>query len=187
MVIASPYEGELIARSLSDTGLRLLRADDGEGALELLATELPIVIILATTLTAADPAVIVTEARARHHAVALFLLADPDDPAMAELRPRVTEVFYKPTNFEAIAAAIERVAVEVERAELEDYELMEIARPAGPMPRVPTQPFPAPVPLVRAHRTDILSEGGLVTCRVPGHAWIPSQRRWAPRALAARG
>jgi hypothetical protein len=133
----------------------------------LLATELPIVIILGTTLTAADPAVIVTEARARHHAVALFLIADPGDPAVAELRPRVTEVFQKPTNFEALAAAIERVAVEVERAELEDYEVVEIGRVEAPMPRVPTQPYPDAVPLVRAQRTEILSEGGLVTSAFP--------------------
>jgi hypothetical protein len=167
LIIASPYEAELISRELADTGLRVLRADGGEGAVALITTELPIAMVVGTSLMSADPAVVVAEARARHESVPLFLLAGDGDPLVAELGPRATRVFRRPGDFHALAHAIEQIAVDAERADLAEVD--SLAPVPALIPRVPTLPFgdllpvPNAAPLVRAQRTEVLSELPSVT------------------------
>ena len=196
LIIASPYEGELIGRALSDIGLRVLRADGGEGAHALLATELPIAAVIGTSLVGADPVALVTETKARHERIALFLLSGADDPLLQELRPHATAVFARPVELEALVHAIERLAVEVERADLEDGAEIGLSIPEldlgsrpPPIPRIPTQPLGdaiLPGPLVRAHRTEILSDAsGSVAALVspPAGTSRPSE----PDTQATRG
>ncbi len=173
VIIANPYEGELIGRALAETGLRVLRADGGEGAHALLATELPIAAVVASSLLAADPVALIAEARARHHGISLFLLAEAEDAVAAELATRVTRVFPRPTDLEALAAAIERVAVDVERAELEGYEVVGAdpalgAPPPPPIPRIRTAPL---LELAAEAGPGMASRGA--ASRVPGGEAVP--------------
>ncbi len=160
IIIASPYEGELLSRALADTGLRVLRADGGDGAHALIATELPLAVVIGTSLIGADPTRLVDEARARSRSLALFLLADVDDPVATALRPRVTATFRRPTDFDILAHEIELLAVAVERADLAEVELVpqsELEELPPPIPRVSTQPIWPPPALSQSSRPSLAS------------------------------
>ena len=107
VVIVSPYEGELIGRALAETGLRVLRADGGEGGHALLATELPLAMVVGTALFGADPEALVADARARDRFMAIYLLAEVDDPVAVALASQVNTILRRPADFESLAHTIE--------------------------------------------------------------------------------
>ncbi|MEO6953282.1 MAG: DUF4388 domain-containing protein [Polyangia bacterium] len=144
VIIASPYEGELIGRALAETGLRVLRADGGEGGHALLATELPLAMVLGTSLFGADPVALVADARARDRYMSIYLLADEDDAVASMLAPQVNTILRRPADFEALAHTIEQLAVDAEKVEVDDI----ISSEPVLLPRVPTQPV-SQDPLVR--------------------------------------
>ncbi len=143
VVIVSPYEGELIGRALAETGLRVLRADGGEGGHALLATELPLAMVVGTSLFGADPKALVADARARDRFMAIYLLAEVDDPVAVALESQVNTILRRPADFESLAHTIEQLAVGAERVEGDDDGTPLL------LPRVRTQPVDPSDPLVR--------------------------------------
>jgi ActR/RegA family two-component response regulator len=119
VIAANPYEAEMCRRALVETGLRVVFADDTEGALLAVREEKPLVLVLALGILGADPLELVGTVRGEQPALSIFLLADregqvPDEDAAARLG--ATRLFLRPIDIESLADAIEKRAVEAEVA-----------------------------------------------------------------------
>jgi ActR/RegA family two-component response regulator len=117
VIAANPYEAELCRRALVETGLQVLIADGGEGALDRVREVEPLVLVVALGIFHCDPLELVVQARAQHPALPIFLLADregevPDEEKAAQLG--ATRLFLRPIDIDALADAIEKRAVEAE-------------------------------------------------------------------------
>ncbi|MGZ3407459.1 MAG: DUF4388 domain-containing protein, partial [Polyangia bacterium] len=120
VIAANPYEAELCRRALVETGLRVVVAEGGEGALEAVLAEKPLVLVIGLGIFGVDPLVLLRKVRDEQPKLAIFLLADrdgelPDEDAAA--RVGATRLFLRPIEVDALADAIEKRAVEAEVAE----------------------------------------------------------------------
>ncbi|MDB4970063.1 MAG: response regulator receiver protein [Myxococcales bacterium] len=119
LIAANPYEAELCRRALVETGLRVVEVDGGEGALDAVRAEKPLVLVVALGIIGADPLELMRTARAEQPTLAIFLIADregevPDEDAA--IRLGAMRLFLRPIDIEAFADAIEKRAVEAEVA-----------------------------------------------------------------------
>jgi ActR/RegA family two-component response regulator len=119
VIAANPYEAEMCRRALVETGLRVVFADDTEGALLAVREEKPLVLVLALGILGGDALELVHTARGEQPALAIFLVADregqvPDEDAAVRLG--ATRLFLRPIDIESLADAIEKRAVEAEVA-----------------------------------------------------------------------
>lgn len=106
-------------RALVETGLRVVFADDSEGALLAVREEKPLVLVVALGILGSDPLEVVRIVRAEQPALSIFLVADRDGPAPDEdaaVRLGATRLFLRPIDIESLADAIEKRAVEAEVA-----------------------------------------------------------------------
>ncbi len=120
VIAANPYEAELCRRALVETGLRVVVADGGEGALEAVRAEKPLVLVIGLGIFGTEPLELLRTVRADQPKLAIFLLGDrdgefPDEDAAA--RVGATRLFLRPIEVDALADAIEKRAVEAEVAE----------------------------------------------------------------------
>lgn len=120
VIAANPYEAELCRRALVETGLRVVVAEGGDGALEAVRAEKPIVLVIALGIFGVEPLELLRQARAELPKLPIFLIADrdgelPDEDAAA--RVGATRLFLRPIDVDALADAIEKRAVEAEVAE----------------------------------------------------------------------
>jgi DNA-binding NarL/FixJ family response regulator len=120
VIVANPYEAELCRRALVETGLRVVVAEGGEGALEMVRTENPLVLVIGLGIFGVEPLELLREARGEMPALPIFLLGDregelPDEDAAAKVG--ATRLFLRPINVDSLADAIEKRAVEAEVAE----------------------------------------------------------------------
>ncbi len=117
VIAANPYEAELCRRALVDTGLQVLVADGGEGALEMVLKTRPLVLVVALGLLDVDSLDLVRDVRIGDSKLPIFLLGDRegevrDEDAAARLG--ATRLFLRPIEIDALADAIEKRAVEAE-------------------------------------------------------------------------
>jgi DNA-binding NarL/FixJ family response regulator len=120
VIAANPYEAELCRRALVETGLRVVVAEGGEGALEAVRAEQPLVLVIGLGIFGAEPLELLRAARAELPKLPIFLLGDregelPDEDAAA--RVGASRLFLRPIDVDALADAIEKRAVEAEVAE----------------------------------------------------------------------
>jgi hypothetical protein len=120
VIAANPYEAELCRRALVETGLRVVVAEGGEGVLELIGAEPPLVLVIALGLFGVEPLELLREARLKAATLPIFLIGDrdgevPDEDAAALVG--ATRLFLRPIDSEALADAIEKRAVEAEVAD----------------------------------------------------------------------
>jgi DNA-binding response OmpR family regulator len=120
VIAANPYEAELCRRALVETGLRVVVAEGGEGALEAVRAEKPLVVVIALGIFGVDPLVLLQTVHAEQPKLPVFLLGDregelPDEDAAA--RVGAARLFLRPIQIDALADAIEKRAVEAEVAE----------------------------------------------------------------------
>lgn len=120
VIAANPYEAELCRRALVETGLRVVVAEGGEGALDALRAEKPLLLVIALGIFGVEPLELLKAARAEHPALPIFLLGDregelPDEDAAAKVG--ATRLFLRPIDVDALADAIEKRAVEAEVAQ----------------------------------------------------------------------
>lgn len=186
VIAANPYEAELCRRALVDTGLQVLVADGGEGALEMVRDAHPLVLVVAMGLFTVDPLDLVRDVRVADYKLPIFLLGDRegevrDEDAAARLG--VTRLFLRPIEIEALADAIEKRAVE---AEIHDEVSEAIAEFSVRPPTIDADPLveesiveleadydedapvPAPVELRRVPREPTEVLGREVSTRQPG-------------------
>lgn len=107
-------------RALVETGLRVVVAEGGEGALEAVRAEKPLVLVIALGIFGVEPLELLREARAELPALPIFLIGDregelPDEDAAAKVG--ASRLFLRPIDADALADAIEKRAVEAEVAE----------------------------------------------------------------------
>src|SRR5262245_20455815 len=76
VIAANPYEAELCRRALAETGLRVSIAEGGDGALDLIAAEKPLLVVVADALFCGDPKEILAALHKAHPTLPVFLLAD---------------------------------------------------------------------------------------------------------------
>ncbi len=110
LIVANPYEGELCRRALGDIGVRLVLAEGGEGARDLLNGERPLVLIIADGLFSEDAKELIDLARARFAELPLFVLADREGAQGLD----VQRTFLRPVAGEELADAVEKLAVAAE-------------------------------------------------------------------------
>ncbi|HEY2744483.1 MAG TPA: DUF4388 domain-containing protein [Polyangia bacterium] len=120
VIAANPYEAELCRRALVETGLRVVVAEGGEGALEVVRAEKPLVLVIALGLIGVEPLELLQAARVDMPQLPIFLIGDrdgelPDEDTAA--RVGATRLFLRPIDSDALADAIEKRAVEAEVAE----------------------------------------------------------------------
>ncbi|MCU1278520.1 MAG: response regulator receiver protein [bacterium] len=120
VIAANPYEAELCRRALVETGLRVVVAEGGEGAIEAVRAEKPLVLVIALGIFGVEPLELLAQARAEEPKLAIFLLGDrdgefPDEDSAARIG--ATRLFLRPIEVDALADAIEKRAVEAEVAE----------------------------------------------------------------------
>jgi DNA-binding NarL/FixJ family response regulator len=120
VIAANPYEAELCRRALVETGLRVVVAEGGEGALDLVRAENPLVLVIGLGIFGVEPLDLLRDARQERPALPIFLLGDregelPDEDAA--VRVGATRLFLRPINVDSLADAIEKRAVEAEVAE----------------------------------------------------------------------
>lgn len=120
VIAANPYEAELCRRALVETGLRVVVAEGGEGALDVVRAEKPLVLVIALGIFGVEPLELLRAARQELPRLPIFLLGDrngelPDEDAAA--RVGATRLFLRPIEVDALADAIEKRAVEAEVAE----------------------------------------------------------------------
>jgi hypothetical protein len=118
VIAANPYEAELCRRALADTGLRVEVAEGGDGALEMVSSLLPIVLVVCDGLFCAEARELLQRARETHPALPLFFVGDREGDVghdhAAALGAR--RVFLRPIEIDAFADAVEKLAVEAELA-----------------------------------------------------------------------
>ncbi|HEX9103452.1 MAG TPA: hypothetical protein VF997_14670, partial [Polyangia bacterium] len=120
VIAANPYEAELCRRALVETGLRVVVAEGGEGALDAVRAEKPLVLVIALGIFGVEPLALLAEARAAEPKLPIFLLGDRDGELRDEdaaARVGATRLFLRPIDVDALADAIEKRAVEAEVAE----------------------------------------------------------------------
>jgi len=120
VIAANPYEAEMCRRALVETGLRVVVAEGGEGALEAVRAEKPLVLVIALGIFGVEPLELLRATRAELPALPVFLIGDrdgelPDEDAAAKVG--ATRLFLRPIDVDALADAIEKRAVEAEVAE----------------------------------------------------------------------
>ena len=120
VIAANPYEAELCRRALVETGLRVVVAEGGEGALEAVRAEKPLVLVIALGIFGVEPLELLQAARVDMPQLPIFLIGDrdgalPDEDTAA--RVGATRLFLRPIDADALADAIEKRAVEAEVAE----------------------------------------------------------------------
>ena len=120
VIAANPYEAELCRRALVETGLRVVVAEGGEGALEMVRVEKPLVLVIGLGIFGVEPLELLRDARGEMPGLSIFLLGDregelPDEDAAAKVG--ATRLFLRPIDVDSLADAIEKRAVEAEVAE----------------------------------------------------------------------
>ena len=120
VIAANPYEAELCRRALVETGLRVVVAEGGEGALEMVRVEKPLVLVIGLGIFGVEPLELLRDARGEMPGLPIFLLGDregelPDEDAAAKVG--ATRLFLRPIDVDSLADAIEKRAVEAEVAE----------------------------------------------------------------------
>lgn len=179
LIAANPYEGELCKKALADIGLRIEMADSIEGALKQIAEAKPVAIIIADGWYDGDARELLVEVRSNDAQLPIFLVedraSDIHDEAAA-VRRGATRLFLRPIEAEALADAVEKLAVEAELAgevdeqieeQREGRETVEMEaldeedwkdRPSVKMkrPQLPPEPAPEPAAVPRVH-TEVLS------------------------------
>jgi ActR/RegA family two-component response regulator len=150
LIAANPYEGELFRRALGDLGLAVELAEGGEGAVEAIAPQPPLVAVVAMGLVEVDTLELVAALRRATPQLPIFLVVDREGPCAdeAETRARgVTRLFLRPLEVESLADAVEALAVEAERAPVE----VPAARPQPALARIALKPrAPAVIEVNRA-------------------------------------
>jgi DNA-binding NarL/FixJ family response regulator len=117
VIAANPYEAEMCRKALAPTGLDVQLADDTEHAIKLLSHARPLVIVVAAGWVHGEPRELIAQVRAIEQKVPLFLVSDRDGEFPDEdqaVRAGATRLFLRPVEVEALADAIEKVAVENE-------------------------------------------------------------------------
>ncbi|MCA1663896.1 MAG: hypothetical protein LC659_06470, partial [Myxococcales bacterium] len=120
IIAANPYEAELCRRALVETGLRVVVAEGGEGALEAVRAEEPLVLVIALGIFGVEPLELLRQARAELPKLPIFLLGDRDGELSNEdaaARIGASRLFLRPIDIDALADAVEKRAVEAEVAE----------------------------------------------------------------------
>ncbi|HZS37880.1 MAG TPA: DUF4388 domain-containing protein [Polyangia bacterium] len=167
VIAANPYEGELCRRALADTGLEVQLAEDRGHARELVQSARPLVVVIAAGWYHADALELIPELRELARDVPIFLLGDRDgaiNDENAAAKVGANRLFLRPIEVDALADAIEKLAVEDElhgevSAQLEavshapppgepaveleaDYGAEWEVHPATPVARAPTEVLP---------------------------------------------
>jgi hypothetical protein len=120
LIAANPYEGELCKKALAELGLEIELAESLDGALAYLAQTSPLAAVIADGWFGADARELLVEVRAGWERLPIFFVADRGadiaDEAAA-VRRGATRLFFRPIDACALAAAVEALAVEAERAD----------------------------------------------------------------------
>jgi hypothetical protein len=119
LIAANPYEGELCKKALADIGLRIEMVDSIEGALKQIAESKPVAIIVADGWYEGDARELLVEVRSRDAQLPIFLVEDRGSDIADEVvavRRGATRLFLRPIDAEALADAVEKLAVEAELA-----------------------------------------------------------------------
>jgi hypothetical protein len=179
LIAANPYEGALCQKALADIGLRIEMADSIEGALKQIGEARPVAIIIADGWYDGDARELLVEVRSRDAQQPIFLIEDRGSDIADEaaaVRRGATRLFLRPIEGEALADAVEKLAVEAELAgevdeqidaQREEKETVEMEaldeedwkdRPSVKMKRaqLPPEPPPEPAAVPRVH-TEVLA------------------------------
>jgi DNA-binding NarL/FixJ family response regulator len=142
LIAANPYEGELCRKALAETGLQVELCDSIEGAMAELARAQPLAVVIADGWSDAPARELLVEVRAAYDKLPIFLLEDRDSDIADEdaaIRRGATRLFLRPINLQALADAIEKLAVEAELAS-EVSAGLDSARNGSPAPAVTEAP-----------------------------------------------
>jgi hypothetical protein len=118
LIAANPYEGELCRKALRDTGIEVREAEDVPDALAQIDRAAPLAVVIADGWFNADARELLVEVRAADDAVPIFLFEDPESDIRDEEAARrrgASRLFQRPIRAEAVADALEALAVELER------------------------------------------------------------------------
>jgi DNA-binding response OmpR family regulator len=78
LILAKPYEAEIVRRSCTDLGHETRVPEDGVALYQLIAQDRPDLVVLSTRLGQGDPAGLLAEIRAHGPGVPVLLVADDD-------------------------------------------------------------------------------------------------------------
>jgi DNA-binding NarL/FixJ family response regulator len=144
LLVTTPYDGECCQEALRDGGLRVVASENAEATLDLLDRETPLLVLLALGLLGVDAIELLGLIRRRYPTLPVFLLADRDGQVPDEdtaIRLGAQRLFLRPMDGTALAAAIEKVALEAELSIEIGEELSQITDGAeltlapGPVPQ----------------------------------------------------
>jgi hypothetical protein len=119
LIAANPYEGELCKKALAEIGVPVELADSQAGALASAAARLPLVVIIADGWYDGDARELLVELRAAYAQLPLFLIEDRSSDIADEasaIRRGATRLFLRPIDAQALADAVEKLAVQAELA-----------------------------------------------------------------------
>jgi hypothetical protein len=126
LIAANPYEGELCKKALADIGLHLESIDSIAGALASIVAARPLVVIIADGWYDGDARELLVEVRSLDASLPIFLVEDRGSDIADEaaaIRRGATRLFVRPIQGEALADAVETLAVEAEMTEVVDEPL----------------------------------------------------------------
>lgn len=120
-------------KALRDTGLQVIMVDSIEAAMRELSAKLPLAVVIADGWEDADARELLVEVRAAYEKLPILLIEDPGSDIVDEEAARrrgATRLFLRPVELDAVADAIEKLAVEAEMADDVSQQLDEVSQPA---------------------------------------------------------